>query len=71
MEVLLTVIAVTIACPIYRWIHNKLFIAGTLKIDRTNPDKDVYRIELDSLDKLPNKKRIVLKIDPNADLSQE
>lgn len=71
MEVLLTIIAVAIACPIYRRIHNKLFTAGTLKINRTNPDKDVYRFEIDNLDKISNKKRIVLKIDPNADLSQE
>lgn len=71
MEVLLTVVAVTIACPIYHWIANRLHTAGTLKIDRSYPNKDVYRFEIDNLDKISNKKRIVLKIDPNADLSQE
>lgn len=71
MEFVLTFIAVAISCPIYHWIHNHLFTEGTLKIDSSNPDKDVYRFEIDHLDNISNKKRIVLKIDPNADLSQE
>ena len=50
-----------------------LFIptAGTLKIDHSNPDKDVYLIEINDLDDLDNKKRITLKMDHNADLSQK
>ena len=35
---------------------------GTLIIDETDPNTDVYRIEIDDLDKLANKKRMVLKI---------
>lgn len=35
---------------------------GTLKIDQTNPVKDLYSLELGNLDDLPKKKRIVLKI---------
>ena len=42
---------------------------GTLKIDRSNPEKDVYRFDVDNLDSLSKKKRIVLKVDNNADLS--
>ena len=44
---------------------------GTLRIDHSNPEKDVYLFEIDSLDDVNNKKRIVLKIDHNADLSQK
>lgn len=44
---------------------------GTLKIDRSNPQTDVYRIYLNDLDILSKKKYIRLKIDANADLSQE
>lgn len=44
---------------------------GTLKIDISNPEKEIYRICLDSLENLPKKKRISLKVDPTADLSQE
>lgn len=44
---------------------------GTLKIDKSNPQTDVYRLCLNDLDILSKKKYIRLKIDANADLSQE
>lgn len=43
---------------------------GTLRIDHSNPEKDVYRFDINDLDKLNNKNRIILKIDHHADLSQ-
>ena len=43
---------------------------GTLRIDHSNPEKDVYRFEIDDLDKLSKKKYVELKIDHNANLSQ-
>ena len=45
--------------------------AGVLKIDRSNPEKDVYRFEIDDLDSLHKKKRIALKIDNDAAISHE
>lgn len=51
--------------------HYMCTSSGTLRIDHSNPDKDVYRIELDDLDNLSKKKRIVLQVDNNAELSQE
>lgn len=45
---------------------------GTLQIDTTNDDKDIYRLDLDiDLDKLANKKNITLSVNSKADLSQE
>lgn len=46
---------------------------GTLRIDHSDPVKDVYRFEIDNLEKITNRKasRIVLKIDHGADLSHE
>ena len=44
---------------------------GTLRIDHSNPDKDTYRFEVNDLDKLGKKKRIVLKVDNSASLSQD
>ena len=44
---------------------------GTLKIDHSNPEKDMYRFEIYDLDTLDKKKRIILKIDHDADFSQE
>lgn len=36
---------------------------GTLKIDQTNPNKDIYRFEVKDLDVLSKKKAILIKID--------
>ena len=45
---------------------------GTLLIDRQNPEKDIYRYDIKGdLTDLPKKKRVVWKINPNADLSQD
>lgn len=44
---------------------------GTLKIDHSNPEKDVYRLDIGDLDNLSNKKRVVLIVDNHADLSQK
>ena len=44
---------------------------GTLRVDRSDSEKDIYRIEIDDLDCLTKCNRIVLKIDSNADLSQK
>lgn len=43
---------------------------GTLRIDRSNPEKDMYRFEIDNFDDLPSYKKITLKIDDKANLSQ-
>ena len=45
--------------------------AGTLRIDHSDPEKDVYRIEIDDLDGLSKKKHVILKVDNHADLSQK
>ena len=44
-------------------------IDGILKIDHSNFEKDVYRIEIDDLDILPHKKHIILKVENDANLS--
>lgn len=41
---------------------------GTLRIDRSDPEKDVYKLELGDLDVLAKKKRIVLSVDSHANL---
>ena len=43
---------------------------GTLRIDHSNLEKDIYRIEINDLDGLAKKKHVVLKIDNHANLSQ-
>lgn len=44
---------------------------GTLKIDRSDPQKDVYRLDIENLEELSTKKVALLVIDNNADLSQK
>lgn len=52
-------------------LSNLIFYAqsghGILRIDQTNPEKDLYSLELNSLDDLPKKKRIVLTISTKTD----
>lgn len=52
-------------------INNLKKSYGVLKIDTSDPEKDKYRICIDDLDKLNKKKKILLRIDHNADLSQD
>lgn len=55
-------IVIFICVIFYKWLFLKFCTDGTLKIDRHNPSKDVYTIEIDDLDKLSKKKRIILKV---------
>lgn len=52
-------------------LHRDTAAYGTLRIDRSNPEKDIYRLDIDDLYSLGKKKEIVLKIDNQADLSQK
>lgn len=72
MQYFLGVIIGAIMGVIISWLFSKIRgISGTLKIDHSNPEKDVYRIELDNLDVLSKKYRVVLKVDHNAKLTQD
>ena len=44
---------------------------GVLRIDHSNPEKDLYRFEIADLNGLSTKKHIVLKVDNYATLSQD
>ena len=48
--------------------HTTFGCFGAIKIDHTNPDKDIYRLELKELDDLPKQKYIVLKVDNNDEI---
>lgn len=70
--VIILLVGVFIGSVIADVIFYVRFLAeGTLRIDHTDPEKDVYRFEIDDIDKLSKKKRVVLKVDNNADLSQK
>lgn len=44
---------------------------GTLRIDHSNPKKDVYQFVFDDFDDLSKYKKITLKVDHKADLSHD
>ena len=70
MEVIMLLIGIFAGSLITSIIFFIKSSSGTLKIDHSNPQKDVYRFEIKDLDKLNKKKYVHLKIDNNADLSQ-
>lgn len=71
----MTYIAILIVTLIFSAITNIVFFikyrnVGTLRIDHSDPNKDIYRFDIDSIDDLSKRKRIVLNVDNKADLSQ-
>lgn len=52
-------------------VCTKLRTSGTLRIDHSNPEKDIYRLDIPDLDSLDKKRCIVLNVDHNAHLSQQ
>lgn len=71
MDVLWIVLAAISGSLITSLVYSFRSVFGILRIDRTNPQKDVYRFDIEDLDKIYKKKYVWLKIDKNADLSQK
>lgn len=69
MDILIYISGVITGIILYAIVYSKLSVTGTLKIDHSNPEKDVYLFDIKDLDKL-SKKRALLKIDHNANLTQ-
>lgn len=57
-----------LVCFIIRLVQTS---TGTLLIDHSNPEKDLYLFKINDLDKLSKKKEVHLLIVNNADLSQD
>lgn len=57
-----------LVCLIIRLVQTS---TGTLLIDHSNPEKDLYLFKVNDLDKLSKKKEVRLLIVNNADLSQD
>lgn len=51
-------------------IYRQRKSCGTLKID-SKGEKEIYRFDIDDFDGLSKKKYVRLKVDNNADLSQD
>lgn len=70
MEFMFFTAGVLVGSIIYAIIQGVSMVHGTLRIDHSDPEKDVYRLEIGDLDKLNKKRYVELKIDHHADLSQ-
>lgn len=60
-----------IVATIIAIIRDKLrTTTGVFRIDHSNPEKDIFRLDLDGID-LDNKSLLIMEIDHHADLSQK
>ena len=69
MEYFMLVIGLIIGSLVVLIYYRCVTISGVLRIDHSDPDKDIYQINLNSLDDLAKKKRVVLHVDNNAKLN--
>ena len=69
MELYIGILIGLVISSIFFW--NPWTANGTLRIDHSNPEKDTYRFEINDLDKLSKKKKIIVRIDHHANLSQK
>ena len=71
MEYIWFLVGVIVGSIISSVMYWRKRTTGTLRIDHSNPEKDIYRFEVDGIENLAKKKEIILKIDNNADLSRK
>ena len=64
-------IGVIIGAILMQIVNYLISAHGTLKIDHSDSNKDIYRFVIDDLEELSKKSYVFLEIDHNADLSQK
>lgn len=69
MEYFVFILGLIIGGVIVRILDIRQTSTGTLLIDHSNPEKDIYQININNLDDLSKKKRVVLKVDNYATLT--
>lgn len=71
MEYLLFIVGVCVGSLMTILVRERGTVMGVLLIDSSNPDKDVYRFDVGNMNNLSKKKRVILKIENDVDLSQK
>lgn len=69
MEYFIFVLGLVIGGVIVRILHIRNTAVGVLLIDHSNPEKDIYQINIENLDALSKKKQVVLKVNNSAKLN--
>lgn len=65
------ILGVMVGYFISRLIIRFFSAKATLQIDHSIPEKDIYRFDIDKIQDLDDCEYLLLKINHNADLSQE
>ena len=68
MEYFAFILGLIIGGLIVLIFQHRITTSGELLIDHTDPEKDIYRINVNNLDDLSKKKQVILKVDNNAKL---
>ena len=68
MEYFTFILGLIVGSLIVLIFYHRIAASGELLIDHTDPEKDIYRINVNNLDDLSKKKRVILKVDNNARL---
>lgn len=74
MEYLIAVICSVVVTTIVSVIYHRVRVYGVVQIDNSNPEEPIWRIKLnENVDDLitKKKKKMMLYVDYNADLSQK
>lgn len=68
---LITVFSWVLVFIFHAFVYRDNKVDGTLLIDTSNPDRDIYRMDLtNGFETLVKKKQVTFKVDINADLSR-
>lgn len=70
MNIILFILGVVLGSIITNLFLNVVSAKATLEIDNFNPDKDLYRFNVNNINDLNTRKYLRLKIVHNADLSR-
>lgn len=68
---LITCICGVVVGVVISIIWSRAHACGTIEVDCSDPDKDVYRLVVDDLKSLTKKRWIVFKVNRNAHFSRE
>ena len=69
MEYFIFVLGLIIGGVIVRFMYIRNTAVGVLLIDHSDPERDIYQINIENLDILSKKKQIVLKVNNTAKLT--
>lgn len=71
MDIIIGLALFVVGALLYRFVWLRISNAGTLLVDRSNPEKDIFRFDIDNFDNLNKKHWVVLKVSDGHKLSRK